>query len=149
MPHRPDPTPADRAAGDAPPRIRAVVVDDEPLAREELIHLLQSFDDVDLIGQAANGVELALLELKRLANVPADQPLLLTTELEIDSVGVDEAALARLVVQRPILHAAEEAVAMREGAVKIYRSQRLPSERFFGNMGFQAFPENMAPPGFD
>jgi outer membrane protein TolC len=99
--------------------------------------------------QAANGVELALLELKRLANIPADQPLLLTTELEIDSVGVDEAALARLVGQRPILHAAEEAVAMREGAVKIYRSQRLPSVRFFGNMGFQAFPENMAPPGFD
>lgn len=99
--------------------------------------------------QAANGAELALLELKRLANIPADQQVLLTTELEIGSVSVDEEALARLVDQRPILHAAEEAIAMREGAVKVYRSQLLPSVRFFGNMGFQAFPENMAPPGFD
>jgi len=99
--------------------------------------------------QAANGVELALLELKRLANIPADQPVFLTTELEIDSVAVDEEAFARVINQRPILHAAEEAVAMREGAVKIYRAQRLPSVRLFGNMGFQAFPENMAPPGFD
>ncbi len=99
--------------------------------------------------QAANGVELALLELKRLVNIPADRPLLLTTELEIDSVDVDADALAHLVNQRPILHAAEEAVAMREGAVKIYRSQLLPSVRLLGNMGFQAFPDNMAPPGFD
>ncbi len=99
--------------------------------------------------QAANGAELALLELKRLANIPTDRPVLLTTELEIDTVNVDAEAIKRLVQQRPILHAAQEAVAMREGAVKIYRSQLLPSVRFFGNMGFQAFPENMAPPGFD
>jgi outer membrane protein TolC len=98
--------------------------------------------------QAANGVELALLELKRLTNIPADQPVHLTTELEIDSVVIDEGELSRLVSQRPILHAAEEAVAMREGAVKIYRAQRLPSVRLLGNMGFQAFPDNMAPPGF-
>jgi outer membrane protein TolC len=38
---------------------------------------------------------------------------------------------------------------MRESAVKIYRSQLLPSVRLLGNMGFQAFPDNMAPPGFD
>ena len=37
---------------------------------------------------------------------------------------------------------------MREGAIRIYRGQRLPSVRLLGNLGFQAFPENMAPPGF-
>jgi outer membrane protein TolC len=99
--------------------------------------------------QAANGAELALLELKRLANIRADQPVLLTTELEIDSVAIDEEELSRHLSSRPALHAAQEAVAMREGAVKVYRGQLLPSVRLFGNMGFQAFPENMAPPGFD
>jgi outer membrane protein TolC len=37
---------------------------------------------------------------------------------------------------------------MSEGLVKVYRGQRLPSVRLLGNMGFQAFPDNMAPPGF-
>ena len=99
--------------------------------------------------QAVNAAELAVLELKRLVNIPADQPLLLTTELEPDTVEVNEAELARLVGQRPVLRAAREAVAMREGAVRIYRGQLLPSVRLLGNLGFQAFPENMAPPGFD
>ena len=58
------------------------------------------------------------------------------------------AELKRLLSQRPVLQAAREAVAMREGAVKIYRGQFLPSVRLLGNMGFQAFPESMAPPGF-
>ncbi len=99
--------------------------------------------------QAANAAELALLELKRLTNIPTDRPLLLTTELKPDTVVVDEAALALLVSQRSVLQAAQEMVAMREGAVKIYRGQLLPSVRLLGNMGFQAFPDNMAPPGFN
>jgi outer membrane protein TolC len=99
--------------------------------------------------QAANAAELALLELKRLANIPASQPLVLTTELEPDTVEVDEETIALLLNQRPVLQAAQEMVAMREGAVRIYRGQLLPSVRLLGNMGFQAFPDNMLPPGFD
>ena len=38
-------------------RIRAVVVDDEPLAREELTHLLAGFPEVEVVGEAQNGVE--------------------------------------------------------------------------------------------
>lgn len=97
--------------------------------------------------QAANAAELALLELKRLVNVPADQPLMLTTDLQPDTIEVDEAELARLVNQRPVLGAAREMVAMREGAVRIYRGQLLPSVRLLGNLGFQAFPDNVLPPG--
>lgn len=99
--------------------------------------------------QAENASDLAVLELKRLVNIPADQPLALTTQLEPDTVQVDRDDLARFVGQRPALRAAEENVAMREGAVRIYRGQSLPSVRLLGNMGFQAFPDNALPPGFD
>jgi two-component system, LytTR family, response regulator LytT len=37
--------------------IRTVLADDEKLAREELRYLLQGLDDVELVGEAANGVE--------------------------------------------------------------------------------------------
>jgi two-component system LytT family response regulator/two-component system response regulator LytT len=42
-------------AGDT--RLRALVVDDEKLARDELCYQLDQDEDVDVIGQAANGVE--------------------------------------------------------------------------------------------
>ncbi len=37
--------------------IRALVVDDERLARDELCFLLESFSDVEVVGQASNGLE--------------------------------------------------------------------------------------------
>ena len=37
--------------------LRAIVVDDEQLAREELCFLLGQLDDVEVVGQAANGIE--------------------------------------------------------------------------------------------
>jgi two-component system response regulator LytT len=45
--------------------LRAVVVDDEQLARDELSYLLGQFDSVEVIGQAGNGVE-ALAAIERL-----------------------------------------------------------------------------------
>jgi two-component system response regulator LytT len=42
---------------DALPTLRTVVVDDEQLAREELCFLLGHLDGVDVVAQAANGVE--------------------------------------------------------------------------------------------
>jgi outer membrane protein TolC len=99
--------------------------------------------------QAENAVDLAILELKRLVNLPADQPLALITGLHPDMVDVDESALRSLILQRPVLQAANETVQMREAAIKIYRAQRLPSLRLLGNLGFQAFPETAAPPGLD
>lgn len=44
-------------------KLQAVVVDDEQLAREELIFLLQQYEDVEVVGVAANGIEaLGLVE---------------------------------------------------------------------------------------
>jgi DNA-binding LytR/AlgR family response regulator len=40
----------------APP-MRTVIVDDEPLARERLHHLLAPLDDVEIVGEARNGPE--------------------------------------------------------------------------------------------
>jgi two-component system, LytTR family, response regulator LytT len=59
--------PAVAAASSATgPRMRAVVVDDEPPAREELVHLLAGIPAVEVIGQAANGVEaVELIEKER------------------------------------------------------------------------------------
>lgn len=100
--------------------------------------------------QAENAAELALLALKRLINLRADQPLQLTTEFEpATGVEVNQDELTRLIRQRPALKAAEDVIVMRERAVSIYRGQFFPTVRLIGNMGFQAFPENMAPPGFD
>jgi hypothetical protein len=48
-------------------RLRALVVDDEKLARDELCYQLGQDEDVELIGQAANGVEAH-------ANQAEDQP---------------------------------------------------------------------------
>ena len=37
--------------------LRALVVDDEQLARDELCFLLESVPDIEVVGQASNGLE--------------------------------------------------------------------------------------------
>jgi len=98
--------------------------------------------------QTDNAAQLAVLELKRLVNVPAEQPLELTTQGGIEMVQVDASMLAALVVDRPVLRAAQENVGIREAAVTVYRAQRWPSLSLLGNLGFQAFPNRVTPPGF-
>ncbi len=98
--------------------------------------------------QTANAAELALLELKRLVNIPAAQPVVLTTQEGPGMIEVDEPALASLVRDRPALHAARETVLMRRAAITAYGGQRFPSIRLSGNLGFQAFPESVTPPGY-
>lgn len=99
--------------------------------------------------QAENGAKLALLNLKRLVNLPAAQPVRLVTTLDPAFVDVDEDELARLVRARPVLNAAQEAIAMRQEAVKIAQADRLPNVVLQGTMGFQGFPDSPMPPGFD
>lgn len=43
--------------------IRSIVVDDELPAREELIYILQSFEEIEIVGEASHGIE--ALELNR------------------------------------------------------------------------------------
>jgi two-component system LytT family response regulator/two-component system response regulator LytT len=60
--------------------IRALVVDDERLARDELCFLLESFPEVEVVGQASNGLE-AVSQVEQL------QPELLF--LDIQMPGLD------------------------------------------------------------
>jgi outer membrane protein TolC len=99
--------------------------------------------------QAANLAQLAMLELKRLANLPLDQPVILASSFDPALVTVDEAALRQYVADRPLLQAAREAVAVREAGVRIARSEWFPSVQLIGNFGFQAYPDNPAPPVSD
>jgi outer membrane protein len=99
-----------------------------------------------LLIQARNDRDLALLEVKRIVNVPFDQPVALLTG--IDSVAV-AALLASLppvetVPDRPALRAAELALSARRQGVTIARAERLPTINVSFQNGYQAFP----PPGF-
>jgi two-component system LytT family response regulator/two-component system response regulator LytT len=66
---RPDPGPGaepDAATPESGALLRVVVVDDEPPAREELVHLLASLPEVQVVGEGVNGVEgMALIERER------------------------------------------------------------------------------------
>ena len=102
-----------------------------------------------VVVEAENGATLALLELKRLVNVPAHRPVTLSSRLDPTVIQVDVERLEELVMERPALSAARQQVAMREEAIKIARGDRLPTVSLMGNMGFQAFPDDVLPPGFD
>jgi outer membrane protein TolC len=99
--------------------------------------------------QTANAAELAQLELKRLVNIPANRPVVLTTQEGPGMIDVDELTLSPLVEERPALHAAHENVLMRQAAISAYNGQRFPSIRLSGNLGFQGFPSSVAPPGYN
>src|SRR5689334_13973929 len=65
-------------------KIRTLVVDDEPLARERLRKLLEAEPDVEVVGECANGME-------ALAAVSKEQPDLLFLDVqmpEVDGFGV-------------------------------------------------------------
>jgi len=101
-----------------------------------------------LVVRADQAAHLALLEVKRLANLPAGQTVALTSALDPSAVRVDEDAVARRLETRPLLLAAREGVAVREAGLKVARGEWFPSVSLVGNLGFQAYPSSVAPPGF-
>jgi two-component system, LytTR family, response regulator len=64
----------------AQPAIRTLIVDDEPVARQVLRDELGTFEDVEILGEAANGVE-ALSEIARL------RPDLVLLDLEMPGMS--------------------------------------------------------------
>jgi outer membrane protein TolC len=91
--------------------------------------------------QARNDRELALLELKRLVNVPVDQPLALVTR-------IDPASAATLLVQmdttgvpeRASIRSAELNLAARRLGVTVARADYYPTLAFTFQTGYSAFP---------
>jgi outer membrane protein TolC len=103
-----------------------------------------------LVVQARNGYDVATLQLKRLLNVPAEQPMVLETALEsadetipvlaADSVGApDRAGLA----------AAEATVREQESLVKVARADRWPTLSVTTTYNEQTFPADGSPIGAD
>ncbi len=95
---------------------------------------------------AANEASVATLELKRLVDIPASQPLRLTTPLVAPPAaevarapeGVDERLADRAAVR-----ISERQVEIREQQVRIARAAHLPSVDLRVNYGRQAFPERV------
>ncbi|HEU4629970.1 MAG TPA: TolC family protein [Gemmatimonadaceae bacterium] len=122
-----------------------------------------------LVIQARSSRELALLELKRLLNLPVERPLALTTRLDGDAVlatlGDTTAAAAAaapaaapaapvpstaspalaavprdLVEGRPSVRAARLTAEARHFGISVARADRLPSVTIAGVFGYQAYP---------
>jgi len=98
--------------------------------------------------QAENLARVALLDLKRLVNLPTEAPVALTSTFEPESVAVDEATIAGLMHDRPLLLAAREMVAVRRAGLRTAQGEWFPSIAVQANLGFQAYPPGVAPPGF-
>ena len=95
--------------------------------------------------QARADAETALLDLKRLTNVPLDQPVALTTRLSPESVQQLAARFASLGAgsdgdARASVRAAELTARARRDAIRVARGELLPSVSFFFQTGYQAFP---------
>jgi outer membrane protein len=97
------------------------------------------------IVEAQNARRLAELNLKRLAHLPADQPLAPATPLAATVADVDREALEAALARRPALRALDQQLAARQGAVRIARANYLPSVAAAGNFAYQAFPSQIAP----
>lgn len=96
--------------------------------------------------QARNDRELAVLELKRLLNVPVEQPVALLTRVEPSAAAAlvasldDSLAAVERVADRAIVRSAELTVAARRLGVAVARADFLPTLSVFFQSGVQAFP---------
>jgi outer membrane protein TolC len=97
---------------------------------------------------AANDYDLALLELKRLTNIPMDQPVALSTPLIAEDgsipVVVEEDFGA---AQRPAVAAAEASVRVQEHLLRAAKADRWPSVSVSSTFSEQAFPTDVLPFG--
>src|SRR6185503_17287131 len=95
-----------------------------------------------LVIQAVNDRELAVLDLKRLLNIPVNQAINLTTTIDAEASKVIVVALAdtALIPDRPSIRSAELQVMARREGVTVARADLLPTASVSFSNGFQAFP---------
>jgi len=92
--------------------------------------------------QARTNADIALLELKRLTNIPAAQPLKLTTRLDQQNLNtlVTMVSTQVSVEERPSVKAARLTAEARHLAIGVARADFLPTVSVFLQSGYQAFP---------
>ncbi len=78
-----------------PDRIRTLIVDDEPLARDGIRHLLSSDDRFEIIGECQNGKE-------AVATIRADNPALVFLDIQMPSMSGMQVVSA-LTPPRPLI----------------------------------------------
>ena len=91
--------------------------------------------------QARSDRELAVLELKRLLNVPVDQPVALVTKIDSASAAALVAAAdSGAVPDRASVHSAELNAASKRLGISMARADFFPAISVFIQSGYQAFP---------
>ena len=97
--------------------------------------------------QARSDVELALVDLRRLINVSANQPIRLTTRLDRDAVIQWVAQLKADIAPpaRAAVKSAELVADARHAGISVARADLLPTVSISGVLGGQAFPQSGFP----
>jgi len=97
--------------------------------------------------QARSDVELALVELRRLINAPANQPIRLTTRLDTTAVlqWVAQLKSDGGTPRRAAVKSAELVADARHAGVSVARADLLPTLSISGVLGGQAFPQSGFP----
>jgi outer membrane protein TolC len=92
--------------------------------------------------QARNTHELSLVELKRVLNLPVDQPVALITHIDTENTAAMLASLGDTsgVPDRASVHAAELNLDSRKLGVSVARADFYPTVTAFFQSGYQAFP---------
>lgn len=95
-----------------------------------------------LVIQARNDREIAMIDLKRILNIPVAQPVALATRLDPNAVRTRLAALVDSAgtPDRASLHSAELTVRAREDAIRVARADYFPTLSVSLQSGYQAFP---------
>ncbi|HUQ83761.1 MAG TPA: TolC family protein [Gemmatimonadaceae bacterium] len=99
--------------------------------------------------QARSDRELTLLEVKRIVNIPIQQPLVLTSALDPDGLQAFVATVANDSSADPVratVRSAESIVEARGEGVKVARADLLPSVSAFFQTGYLALPSNNGVP---
>jgi outer membrane protein TolC len=99
--------------------------------------------------QARSDRELALLEVKRILNIPIDQPLVLTSALDPEGLQAFVATVANDSSADPVraaVRSAESVVEARGEGVKVARADLLPTVSAFFQSGYLALPSNNGVP---
>jgi len=95
---------------------------------------------------ARNAYDIALLDLKRLLNLPADQPFALESTLDSPGATIPVLATDSLAgPDRPALAAADATVNQQEQLLKVARADRWPTLQLSTTYNQQAFPQDVFP----
>ena len=99
---------------------------------------------------ARNDLDLAVLELKRLLDLPADQPLALATPLESPEATIPVVATDSIGgPDRPALAQAEATVRQQKELLDVARADRWPTLSVATTYNEQAFPQSVFPSTVD